>query len=307
MNPRDRELRCRLSEARTDKEGLHGRIAILCLPGLESVLKDIVAFLERRYEVRTCYSREGKEFEAAIRWADVVWIEWANELAEALTRREGLLDQKPVICRIHSYEVLSGYLPRIDWSKITKAIFVADHVLSIARDLYPPLDEKTVPVVIPNGVNLERFPFKKRKPGFNIAVVGYVNHKKNPALWPEILNRLTSIDKRYHIKIAGGHQDARYLYYLDHILKNLELAEHMKFFGHVDDIAGWFESERINYLLSTSPFESFGYAIAEAMAMGFRPLIHAFPGSDTLWPKNCLFSSICELFTITTDDDGYNS
>jgi len=44
----------------------------------QSFLGDIVESLSTKYEIQTCYSRNGQEIEAAVRWADVVWIEWVN-------------------------------------------------------------------------------------------------------------------------------------------------------------------------------------------------------------------------------------
>lgn len=299
------EHQARHRHAATPLPGRKARIAVLCLPGLESFLGDIVRFLKTRYEVRTCYSQDWAELESAVRWADLVWLEWANDLAATLTHREGLLDGKRVVCRVHSYEVLDGYLPRVNWSKIMKIIFVAPHVLDIARKIYPKIMDVTTSVVIPNGVDLDKFSFKERTPGFTLAVVGHVNNKKNPSLWPEIMHRLVRINDRYRIKIAGAVQEVRYGLYLEHAFKRLGLEKHVQFFGHVENIAKWLNSEKVNYLLTTSIFESFGYGIAEAMAMGYRPLINNFPGADGLWPAECLFSSVDDLVRMISDDDAY--
>jgi FkbM family methyltransferase len=126
-------------------------------------------------------------------------------------------------------------------------------------------------------------------------------------MWVEILSRLVKIDSRYRLKVAGEFQDMRYAVYFRSILSKLELKENIKFFGHVKDIPQWFEREDINYLLSTSIFESFGYNIAEAMAMGVRPLIHNFPGAEELWPIDCLFNTTDELIEMVRNDEGYNS
>lgn len=283
------------------------RIAVLCLPGFETFLNDIVTFLQSRCEVRTCYSDDVTALESAVHWADLVWLEWANQLAEVLTHREGLLDGRRVVCRVHSYEVLDGYLPRVNWAKIKKTVFVAPHVLEIARRIYPEMMDMTSAVVIPNGVDLDKFSFKERTPGYTIAVVGYVNHRKNPSLWPEIMHRLVQIDERYRIKIAGTMQELRYGLFLEHAFKRLGLEKHVQFFGHVGNIPAWFESEEVNYLLTTSIFESFGYGIAEAMAMGYRPIIHDFPGADGLWPTQCLFSSVDDLVQLIDNHDAYRS
>jgi len=133
-------------------------IAVLCLPGLESFLGNIVEHLSKKHFVRTCYSKSLAEMEEVINWSDLVLIEWANELAIELTQKVKALEDKKVILRIHSYEVLSNFLPAIDFRKIDVVIFVAEHIKSIAVRqlpglLNPALNPPEI-VVIPNGVNV---------------------------------------------------------------------------------------------------------------------------------------------------------
>jgi len=303
--PYDQEIRQLLHEARLARR-TRTKIAILCLPGLQSFLKNIVRFLKGKYDVQVCYTSDRHEIDSAVRWADIVWLEWANELAVHVTHTLPSLLGKVVFCRIHSYEVLGGYLPRIDWGKVTAVIFVADHVQKIACDLYPPLKHKQR-FVINNGVDLNRFCFRRREPGYRLAVVGSINHKKNPSMWVHILGRLVKMDSRYVLKVAGQFQELRYKYYLETIIPEMGIKENIEFCGHIDDIPDWLEKERINYLLSTSVFESFGYAIAEAMAMGIKPLIHHFPYADAVWPNNCLFVDIDELIGMLEETKDYNS
>ena len=93
------------------------KIAVVCLPGLESFLSDIVKFFESKYTVRTCFSGDNEELKQVIEWADTVWIEWANELAVAISKSD-IIKGKHVICRVHSYEALSGFATAIDWNKM---------------------------------------------------------------------------------------------------------------------------------------------------------------------------------------------
>jgi len=304
--PNDKELKQILNEIEMAQKPKI-KLAVLCLPGLESFLEDIVGFLRIKYEVRTCYSNNNKEIESAVNWADIVWLEWANEIAAYVSQNFPSISEKQVVCRIHSYEVLNGYLPRIKWSKVNKVIYVADHVLKIACELHPPISYQTESLVINNGLNMEKFQFKERKPGFNIGLVNSINHKKNPVMWIEILNKLVKIDKRYTFKIAGQFQELRYKYYLENIIQRLGLKDNINFYGHVNDISKWFEREDINYFLTTSPFESFGYSIAEAMAMGYRPLIHAFPSAEKIWPEDCVFGCTDELIQMLRDTENYDS
>jgi len=290
----DEDIRRLLEEIAGDGKPKR-KIAFLCVSGFQSFLSDIVNCLREKYEVRTCYSNDTKEIDAAVTWADLVWLEWANEMAMHVTNKVPAIAEKYVVCRIHSYEVLHGYLPKISWSKIDKIIFVAEHLRRIAHAVYPDIRLLTESAVIPNGVQLEKYPFKERKPGYNIAVVANISHKKNPSMWIEIVNRLVELNSRYTLHIAGEFQELRYQYFLEDIIRKTGIEKNVRFCGWINDIPNWLEEEKINYLLSTSIFESFGYGIAEAMAMGLRPLIYSFPGAEEVWPKGCIFHYTGEL------------
>ena len=134
------------------------RIAVLCLPGLESFLGDIIEYLKQDYSVKTCYSNNIKELEEVVNWADLVWIEWANELAIEVSNKINVLEDKKVIVRLHSYEALSGFLTHIRWQVIDTIIFVAKHIQDIAIKQLPGLLNKDLNppemFVVPNGLRV---------------------------------------------------------------------------------------------------------------------------------------------------------
>ena len=305
-DPYDEEIVQLLEEIRSNSKSKL-KIAILCLPGLESFLEDIVNFLKTEYEVRTCYTNVAHEIETVVEWADIVWLEWANQLAAHVTQKLPSISQKMVICRIHRYEVLSGCFKDIDWTKINSAVFVSNHIRNVAYETYPSIANETKCDVIDNGVDLQKFSFKQRESGLNLAVVSYVHGRKNPAMWIEIMSRLTNLDSQYKLKVAGVIQELEYKYYFENIISQLGLKKNIEFFGNIDNIPRWLEKEDINYLLTTSVCESFGYSIAEAMAMGYKPLIYNFPHADNIWPQNCIFSSADELIEILKNKESYNS
>ncbi len=304
-NPDNEEITQLLEDIDIDQSRL--KIAILCLPGYETFLEDIVIHLKTKYDVQTCYTNNEQKIESSVEWADIVWLEWANSIAAHVTHKIPSISQKKVICRIHSYEVLNDYLPRIDWSKINTAIFVANNVRDIAFETCPSIINESKFKIIENGVDLQKYSFSQQKPGFNIAVVGSINYKKNPAMWIEIISRLVKLNPLYTLKVAGNFHELYYKYYFENIVRKLGIEENIKFCGRIKDIPGWFEREEINYLLTTSVFESFGYGIAEAMAMGYKPLINNFPGADVNWPIDCTFNNTDELIEILNDKENYDS
>ena len=132
------------------------RIAVLCLPGLESFLGDIVGHLREKYSVTTCYSNNLAEIEEAVKDCDLVWIEWLNNLAVEMTQKLPILAEKKVIVRVHSYEVLSEFPKYIKFSVIDLLLFVGSHIKDILCKTIPGLlnPDLNPPkmVVIANGV-----------------------------------------------------------------------------------------------------------------------------------------------------------
>ena len=63
--PEDQELCSLLNESRAENQP-KSKIGVFCLPGLQSFLGDIVAYLNTKYDVRTCYSNNEQEIESVV-------------------------------------------------------------------------------------------------------------------------------------------------------------------------------------------------------------------------------------------------
>jgi len=299
--PNDKELNQLLNEIEMAQKPKR-KIAVLCLPGLESFLQDIVDFLQTKYEVLTCYSNNNRDIEAAAHWADVVWIEWANELAIALTNHPTLLDGKHIICRLHSYETLAGFVQKVKWEKIDDLIFVAEHIKDIVLQQDPSLHSKVTNIlIIPNGVNLDKLVFRNRSKGKNLAYLGHINYKKGPMLLLHAFRELLQADTKYRLFIAGDFQDARYQLYFNQMIKEMDLARSIQFDGWVDDVAHWLEDK--HYIVCTSVLEGHPVGIMEAMACGLKPVIHNFVGAKDIYPEKYLWNTIPQFVEKVTEPD----
>ena len=73
---------------------------------------------------------------------------------------------------------------------------------------------------------------------------------------PDIVKRFKKIDSRYELHETHGK--------IPH-----------------DKMNEWLEDK--DYLIHPSHYESFSYAVAEAMAKGIRPLINRWPGAEETW------------------------
>lgn len=302
--PDDKELVQLFEEARSAFQPKL-KIAVLCLPGFLSFLGDIVDYLKTKYDVRTCYSNNNQEIESAVQWADIVWLEWANELTIALTNHSTLLNGKRVICRLHSYEAFAGYAGKINWEKIFDLIFVAEHIKNIVLQQIPSLLNKVKNIhIVPNGINLDKFPFKDRSKGTNLAYIGHINYKKGPLLLLHTFRELVQFDKRYKLFISGDLKGARYTLYFNQMIKEMDLTNNIQFDGWVNDVPNWLLDK--HYVVCTSVLEGHPIGIMEAMACGLKPLIHNYVGARGAYPDKYLWNTIPEFVSMVTDDD-YNS
>jgi glycosyltransferase involved in cell wall biosynthesis len=252
----------------------------------DSFLRPLVPALRRAYDVRFVSLGPGDALAEAIGWADIVWLEWCWDHAVWATG-SGVLRGKPCVVRLHSIEALqTDYPARMDWAQVACLTTVSDDIAETLRARFP---DAPASVIIPNGIDMERF-----VPGtpdrFRIAWVGHLEPKKNPMLLLQIAHRLHGLDSRYSFHVAGAFTDLRTARYLQQMLPALGLGGVVTFDGPVADMPAWYADKGV--LLSTSMYESFGMNIGEAMAVGAFPVVHAFPGADRIWPEECLFASV---------------
>ncbi|WP_165274665.1 glycosyltransferase [Thermotoga sp. Ku-13t] len=267
------------------------KIAIFCLPGLDNFIKDIAQILSNIYEVKLVVTTDGRQIQEAYSWADIVWLEWANEMAVEITNKLPKAGKR-ILCRLHGYESLrTDFLNNIKWAKVDHVVFVAENVLKTALENCPQL--RSVPhSLVWNGIDLTKFTFKIRKPGPNIVFVGHFNYKKNPVLAVQILKKLTDIDPRYNLSWAGQMQDERMQRYIWHVLERMGIQNKFKFDGFITNVEAYLEDK--NVFLSTSIHEGYGVAILEAMSKGIKPVIHNFYVAEEFYPKEYIFHTVDE-------------
>ena len=276
------------------------KLAIICQPGFENFLADLEQIIQHSNlitEVRTCYSYDSEAIRAAINWSDIVWIEFGNQLAIELTNTIGLLIGKKVVCRVHSYEVFSGFFEQINWWVVDDLVFVAQHVKDYALDLIPHIERAVKNIhVIPNGVDTKFFNLNPQSYLTNsIAFVGYLNSKKGLMLLAQAFESLWQTDNRLTLRIAGKWQDTRMRIYLTHIWKEMGIEEAITHDGWLSqlDLGKWLTKS--SHILCTSPLESQHISVMQGMLCGLKPLIHNFPGAKDIYRHQDIWNTIPDL------------
>jgi glycosyltransferase involved in cell wall biosynthesis len=271
-------------------------IAFFVQPGLDSFLKPIVAELSKDHRTKVMITRNVAELEDGMRWADICWFEWCDALMVHASKLPIALHKK-IVCRLHSYEAFTSYIYQVNWSAVDRVIFVGQHIRNYVLGQVPQLRDHQCHV-IPNGIQMDRYTFRQRSPGFKIAYVGYINHKKGPMLLLHAFKAIHDRDPRYQLHIAGTFQDLRYQLYFKHMIAEWGIEESVHFDGWQQDVGPYLDDK--DYIISASPLESQQLSVMEAMAKGIKPLIHNFYGAKQVYRDDFIWSSIDDLVAQVT-------
>ncbi|MDI6617557.1 MAG: FkbM family methyltransferase [Clostridiales bacterium] len=257
--------------------------------GDDSFIWDIINELSREYETRKITVTNLKQIDEGMEWADICWFEWCDELVIYASKLSIARDKK-IICRLHSYEAFTTYPQNVNWNYVDKIIFVSDGIRNYVTEKFNLDRDKTL--VIPNGIDIDKYTFNKRKPGFNIAYVGYINYKKGPMLLLHTFKAVYDKDRRYKLYIAGKFQDERYILYFKQMAKEFGIENNVFYQGWQDDINAWLDDK--DYILCTSVLESQNISVMQGMCKGIKPVIHNFVGAKKIYEERYIWNTIDE-------------
>lgn len=254
-------------------------------------------------------------------WADLIWFDTCdNNLCSATNPGAAIMDDdanfqpwdlhdeafrgKRVIVRPIDIEVWQGHHNASRWDVVDDVIFVADHIRAVANEHELNDRQENLRVfTIPCAVDLTKFTYKERKPGFNIAVVAERWMSKGEDYVLQIAMKLKEIDPRYKIHWLGKRSDYAWEHaYFDEFIEHYNLP--IEITNVVDSVDEFLDDKDI--LLHASHKEAFSYATAEAMAKGIKPVLHRFYGADSLWGDLPTWSTIDEAVEMITSQS-YNS
>lgn len=270
--------------------------------GLDSFLGDILEGLSGEYETKKVIVNELIQIDEGMKWADICWFEWCDELVAYGSKVE-LSKTKQIICRLHSYEAFTDYPINVNWANVDKVIFIAKHIRDNVLKKVSSLKIEQI-AVIPNGIDLKKYNFKPRKIGFNIAYVGYLNYKKGTMLLLHTFKAIFDKDNRYKLYIAGNFQDEREVLYYKQMIVEMGLERNVIYDGWQDNLNKWLDDK--NYILCTSLLESQNMSVMQAMAKGIKPLVHNFVGCKLIYPEKYVWNCYSDIFKII-EEQKYNS
>lgn len=250
-----------------------------------------------------------------VEWGDMIWFDTCDNNLHCATdppkdnpdfagydMHDMDLTGKQVIVRPIDIEVWYGHQAAAIWDVVDDIIFIAPHIREVA-DLpqFRGLRQETNIHTIPCGVDLDRYRFAERGPGYDIAVVSEKWLSKGTDYILQLALKLKQIDFRYKIHWLGKRSDYNWEYaYFDEFVEKFELPIEFTNWLDGDNVVDEF-LEGKNYILHASHKEAFCYAVAEAMAKGIKPVMHRFYGADDLWPGLTWLSLDEALDELTND------
>lgn len=240
------------------------------------------------------------EAQAAIEQADLIWLEWAGPLTAAVTQRVDALREKPVICRLHGFEVFTDMPSKVAWDSVDHLVFVANHKLDLFNERLPNVRVKRS--IIRNGINTSRFTVAENKQNTrNLVLLGNLNHRKGLPMLLQFFHELLKHDPSFHLFIRGEWQDARYQLAVNTMIRELGIASSITFVDEwVHDLDAWLADK--SHVLSFSLEESFHYAVGNGMAAGLKPVVHAWTESRAIWPEEFIFRNLDEFLALMLED-----
>ncbi len=254
-----------------------------------------------------------------VRWADIVWFYTCdNNIKNACypdkndpttagwDMHDMDLTGKRIVVNPIDIEVWYGHQNNVDWSLVTDVVFIAKHIQDLANNFEGLRESKARQHVIQHGIDLSKWTYKERKPGYNIGIVSELWESKGTDLVLQVAYRLKQINPKYNITWLGRWSEYEWdkAYFLDFVKRN-ELS--IKLVEHVESVDEFLEDK--NYLLHASKKEAFSFATAEAMAKGIKPILHHFYGAEHIWPWMTWQSidQAVSMMTTRTYREAYNS
>ena len=200
--------------------------------------------------------------------AKVIWCEWANQKAIAVSHAK--VKGKKIL-RVHAFEVFTEYANEINWNGFDHVIFIDDYIKDYAERQFGKINGA---VVIPNGVDFDRFFLREPVRNNKIAYAGYLTRKKGIG---ELLLLAKSFPE-YEFHLAGKYQE-------NDIADWMTYKKPDNVFIHpwqYDEAMNKFYQDK-TYILNTSLRESQAMTIMEGMACGLKPLVADWIGAKEIY------------------------
>jgi len=277
------------------------RLAFLLLRSLDHFAQELIGALPEAtgWDVQGFLIAGPADLVAALAWTDrpdidALWFEFCWPPFPRMIAETDFVGRR-VFVRVHRIEAMeTSHIAQTPWHKVSDVIVVSTDMAARVRGAAPGLDRTTRLHIVHNGLDPRHFVPLEDWNRFRIGWCGLMTLRKNPVLALQVLFSLRAEDQRYHMHLCsnGGERLATESFF--HLLRHLDLQDAVHIDGNLPSSAMPAWHARNGVLLHTSLHESFGYAIAEAAAVGCDIAVLEHPGAGEFWPAATRYGTVDE-------------
>lgn len=267
--------------------------------GEDGALADAWASVEQRFMVEYYRDHLDESIEGLVEWSDIAWFDGGGEMVVEASK---LPRSGKTIVSLRRSDVRGDWVKEVRWERVDILVQIGGSAVEeTLLEQVPDLRTRTRLVVIPNGLNLARYVFRPRTRGKHLVCMGYLSMEANPAFLLQCMQKLHYIDAEYRLFFSGRFESPVLEQYVRHMVQTLGLTEVVLFEPYPSDLNAWLEDK--HFIVSCGIGESQVESLAAGMASGLKPVVHNFPGAETLFPAASLFNIAEEFCERVLDHD----
>jgi glycosyltransferase involved in cell wall biosynthesis len=278
---------------------------MMTLSGLDHFTGDLLAHLPSvsGWEIRKIMVTGPESVATALNWTDgalgdAIWFEFCWPPFPTIIDVTDFGGRR-VIVRVHRIEATETlYVANTKWEKVDDVIVVSPDMQQRVLAAAPEIAVTSRLHLVCNGVDVARFTPSADWDPFRVGWCGLMTLRKNPTLALEILDRLRTIDARYHLSICGMGGEPLANETFKHLARRLDLERAIRWEGRIPHSAMPMWHRGNGALLHTSLHEGLSYAVLEAAASGSDLAVFDHPGAAECWPQSILFNRVEEAVAL---------
>ncbi|MBP8909959.1 MAG: hypothetical protein KBI32_00465 [Phycisphaerae bacterium] len=267
--------------------------------GEDGVLAEICEFVQERFPTEyhqglglVCESEASQEAMVnLLRWSDIAWFDGGGPMVVEASRLGG---DARIVVSVRRSDLCDRWAKDVCWENVSILVQIGSSAVEeVLVEQVPDIRNRTRLVVVPNGVNLQRYALRRRERGKNLACIGCLTMQANPAFLIQCMQKLHYLDPEYRLSFAGSFESPLLEQYIRHMVRTLDLTEVISFEPSYGELNSWLSDK--HYIVACGIGEEQIEALLAGMACGLKPIVHNFPGADKLFPSQHLFN-IAEQF-----------
>ena len=250
-----------------------------------------------RYDLKVTHTAVVNELKQLSEEADVLISMWANEFVGYWSQR---FPNKKIICYMRRYEFWEKALMQtLDFNHIDAIIFCNNWY----KEKFDATGLPPKTYLVYNGIKVGDFPLQPFTGDHKIAFVGQQRSVKNFPLALQVLAELPEKYTLHHIGLSASESLDKAIW---SYTGSMGLADRVTFYQPLNPqmMVKWYKDK--DFIMSTSLNEGNPNCLTEAMSMGIKPIIHAWPGAINMYPPEFVWTKIHKAVELITQPK-YNS